>query len=281
MSYQDRKMAQTSSEGLSQIELELLYAKSQTYHCISTHFKDIGALQQIEEMGHDASFALDLLVQIVLHKRTTVATMVGLLRKHFEGETHPAQACADAIYKACKDDLLDYDPLTDKLVVRWNISAEMQARIDQFQYPLPMIEPPQIVTKNKQTGYRTITGSLILKANHHDKDICLDHINRVNQIPLALNANVVAFVKNQWRNLDKQKADETLEEFGKRKRAFEKYDRVSKDVLQALMALGDGFWLTHKYDKRGRTYSQGYHTNYQGNDWNKACIQFAKPEVLA
>jgi DNA-directed RNA polymerase len=46
------------------------------------------------------------------------------------------------------------------------------------------------------------------------------------------------------------------------------------------MAGGNRFWLTHKYDKRGRTYCQGYHVSYQGNDYNKACIEFADGEPL-
>ena len=41
------------------------------------------------------------------------------------------------------------------------------------------------------------------------------------------------------------------------------------------------FYLTHAYDKRGRTYAQGYHVSYQGNDWNKACVQFGRAEALS
>ncbi len=47
-----------------------------------------------------------------------------------------------------------------------------------------------------------------------------------------------------------------------------------------LMMHSNVFHMTHKYDKRGRTYSQGYHVNYQGNPWNKACIEFADKEVV-
>jgi DNA-directed RNA polymerase len=39
--------------------------------------------------------------------------------------------------------------------------------------------------------------------------------------------------------------------------------------------------MTHKYDKRGRTYSQGYHIQPQGSDWNKAVIEFADKEIVA
>lgn len=62
-------------------------------------------------------------------------------------------------------------------------------------------------------------------------------------------------------------------------KAFEKYDRTAKDVLDHVRIHGNEFYLTHRYDTRGRTYSQGYHVNPQGNDWNKAIVEFAKEEV--
>jgi DNA-directed RNA polymerase len=61
---------------------------------------------------------------------------------------------------------------------------------------------------------------------------------------------------------------------------FEKYDRTAKDVITALSIHTDGFYLTHKYDKRGRVYCQGYHINYQGAPWNKATIQLADKELV-
>jgi DNA-directed RNA polymerase len=65
-----------------------------------------------------------------------------------------------------------------------------------------------------------------------------------------------------------------------RRKAFEKYDQSSKDVMHALMGIRDRFWLTHKYDRRGRTYCVGYHINYQGTSWNKAVVEFANKEEL-
>ena len=40
------------------------------------------------------------------------------------------------------------------------------------------------------------------------------------------------------------------------------------------------FWLTHKYDKRGRIYDVGYFINPQGNDYHKASIELAHKEVV-
>ena len=43
---------------------------------------------------------------------------------------------------------------------------------------------------------------------------------------------------------------------------------------------GNHFYLTHRYDKRGRTYAQGYYINPQGNEWNKAVLEFADKEIV-
>ena len=50
---------------------------------------------------------------------------------------------------------------------------------------------------------------------------------------------------------------------------FEKYDRTAKDVIDLLIQEGNEFYLTHRYDKRGRTYSQGY--QIQGVRHDKSC----------
>jgi DNA-directed RNA polymerase len=51
--------------------------------------------------------------------------------------------------------------------------------------------------------------------------------------------------------------------------------------MEHLAVADDRFYLTNKYDKRGRTYSQGYHVNPQGADWNKGVIELADKELIA
>lgn len=267
----------------TQFDLEEMFSKHQLHSCIRQTFLDAGVADVMEQQGIPSTFGIDLLIQMVLHKRTTVPVLTGILKKHFEDNAsidNPAQFCADMILVMVDLDWLDWEDMSQQLIIRIDIPDAVKARMEIFQYPLPMIEKPDPVTNNRQTGYQSIRGSLLLKNNHHDEDICLDHINRSNAIPLALNADVVAFVQNQWKDLSAPKEGESRQDYVKRVTAFEKYDRVSRDVLAALMAQGDRFWLTHKYDKRGRTYSQGYHVNPQGNDWNKACVEFADAELL-
>ena len=264
----------------TQEELESMYSKYQLLSCLRYQFKNSGFDTAGENLGLDPNFTVELLVQMHLHKRVEPSTMIAILRRFFEDEEEPVVACAQALEKAVEHDLLNFDPVANQLIVRFQISTDVQALIDQFQYPLPMVQPPDPVKTNTDTGYLTIRRSVILKDNYHDDDVCLDHINRVNAQALTINASVRAFIQNSWKNLDKPKPMETAEEFQARRKAFEKYDSISKDVIDTLLTLGDTFWLTHAYDKRGRVYARGYHVNYQGNDWNKACIEFAHKEPL-
>lgn len=265
-----------------QRDIEVLFHKNQLHRRIKAEFT---CCQEFDFSAHmiknniNEEFGFDLLVQMVLHKRALLPALVGLLRKHFDGD---CQATAEALLEAAKADLVDLDPVTLQFIVRIDITPDVQEELDRYQYPLPMVVPPLEVRSNTETGYYTHKNSVLLRDNHHEDDVCLDHLNRMNHIPLRLNMDVASTIQNQWRNLDKPKEDEDQHEFDKRKRAFEKYDRTSRDVLLHLgLATGGTFYLTHRYDKRGRSYCQGYHATYQGNDWNKAVIAFANEEVVA
>lgn len=262
----------------TQIEMERMYAKNQLIHRIKKEFLDAGALEGLAEKGIDGAFGLDLLVQMYLHKRTTVEVLVGILWRHFLHHENPFQACADALYEAVEKDLADYQ--MNQFVVKWMISPEVQKEIDQYQYPLPMIVPPNEIKDNKTTGYMTIKGSVILKNNHHEDDVCLEHLNKMNSIKLCINEHTLSMVRNEWKNLDQPKDGEEVKEYLKRVKAFEKYDKTSRDILDGLFMMGNEFYLTHKYDKRGRTYCQGYHVNTMGSPWNKALIEFADKELV-
>jgi len=103
----------------------------------------------------------------------------------------------------------------------------------------------------------------------------------MNSIPLTINQSVVELIDNEWSDLDVRRPKETQADYDKRVKAFKRYDACSKDVITALTQMRDKFWLTHKYDRRGRVYCQGYHVNYQGNPWNKAVVEFADKELLS
>lgn len=258
--------------------LERLFNKNQLVPRIKSEFidsEDFDFIDYFQQKSIPVNFALDLLVQMALHKRASLPTLAGILIHHFDD----AQKTVDMLEKCAEADLVDWSGALRVFVTRFTISADVQEELDRFQYPLPMVIRPRFLSTNKDNGYLTSTGSVILKKNHHDDDVCLDHLNRINEIPFKINFDTAQMIKNQWRNLDKPKVGETKADFQKRKRAFEKYDRTAKDVMHLITEHDNKFYLTHKYDKRGRTYCQGYHVNYQGAAWNKAVIEFHETEV--
>jgi hypothetical protein len=266
--------------------LEKLYSKNQTISRIRSEFLNCEQFdfeKYLEKHGFPIGFGLDLLIQMVLHKRCSPSTMVGILRHHFEEDYGPAnasQVCASYLEQALVAGLMGWDSRNKQFVVHINISEDVQRDLDRFQFPLPMVVPPRLVRENEDTGYFTCKGSILLRKNHHSDDVCLDHINRVNRVRFSIDHVTARMIKNRWRNLDKPKEGESQEEFNKRVKAFDKYDRTSKEVIDKLLAHGNEFYLTHRYDKRGRIYCQGYHVNYQGAPWNKAVIELADREYV-
>lgn len=266
-----------------QVELENLFNKNQLMPRIRQEIEDSGIRAEFEAKGIDPDFGIKLLIQMQLHKRCDLMTLAGALRKHFAkpGVTNPGQATVDEITKCVEHDFVNYDFSCEQFVVVYELSSDVQAEIDMFQYPLPMTVEPKKLESNRDTGYLTYQGSVILKAgNHHDGDTWLAHLDRLNGIKFAFNKEAIATVQNRWRNLDKPKAGETAEDFQKRRKAFEKYDATARDAIRAIDEVTDHFYLTHKYDKRQRTYCQGYHISYQGAPWNKASIEFFDREHI-
>jgi hypothetical protein len=269
---------QISNKDILQATLEDLFDKHQMLPRIRQEMANVKEFMEvIESNGLDKEFALDLLTQMAIHRRCKINVLVGILRGHY-GDT---QKTADEICRCAEADLVDFDPRIGLLVTIAQIGSDLQDEIDKYQYPLPMVVPPEFIKNNTRNGYRIHNhGSVILKDNHHTDDVCLDHINRANKTKLCINYEVMRMIQNKWKNLDKPKEDETVADYQKRVKAFEKYDRASRDVMKLLLSEGNELYLTHRYDKRGRTYCAGYQVNYQGTPWCKATVEFHKKELI-
>jgi hypothetical protein len=269
---------QISNKDILQATLEDLFDKHQMLPRIRKEFANVDAFTEVIKInGIDRDFAIDLLAQMAIHRRCKINVLVGILRDHY----NDTQRTADEICKCAEADLVDFDPRIGLLVTVAQIGSELQDEIDKYQYPLPMVVPPEVIKKNTINGYRIHNhGSVILKNNHHTDDVCLDHLNRANKVKLSINQEVMVMIQNKWRNLDKPKAEETVDDYRKRVKAFEKYDCASRDVMKLLLSEGNELYLTHRYDKRGRTYCAGYQVNYQSTAWCKAVVNFANKELI-
>jgi len=144
--------------------------------------------------------------------------------------------------------------------------------IEKTKYLPPMVTEPNIVSNNFDNAYLTEASPMILgKGAYHENDICLDSISKFNQVPLSLNVELLTSLSERpKRNFtDPEKKEQWLH--------FVKDSYVTyRDLIQ----VGNQLWLTHKVDKRGRTYSQGYHCSTQGNEFRKAIIEFHHKEVI-
>lgn len=155
----------------------------------------------------------------------------------------------------------------------WELTDATVKHIKRSMYLPPMIIPPQPLKHNKSTGYYSLEQeSLILgKGNHHDGDICLESLERFNDIPLALNEKFLKSVDNLMDTTDMSHETEMQ---------YKKFMEDSYFVFAYLIKNGNRWYLTHKPDKRGRTYAQGYHCSTQGNAFRKGAVDLADKEKV-
>lgn len=138
-------------------------------------------------------------------------------------------------------------------------------------YLPPMVVKPRTLKRNYQSAYESFNDSLILgKGNFHDGDICLDVINKKNAVPLCLNQEFLELEETPKRE------PETIDSA----RNFEEFKKQSSSIYKLMIGQGNEFYLTHKVDKRGRLYSQGYHISTQGSSYKKASIDLANKEIV-
>lgn len=223
-------------------------------------------------------FKLDCVVQIYLHKQADVPTMVGL----FSPKWGEPQDVAEMLKEAVEEDLMDFDMDTKKFSLKYEITQDVEDMLARYQFPLPMVVKPKKITNNHMgSGYFDKKGRIVLNGSDvfDEEDVCLDHINRANSVALTLNMNVIASAEGMMI-LPKRKSHEGFEDFRKRQKQAEVFYTTSAEVMQGIMTISDEFYLTHKYDRRGRTYAVGYHINSQGTDYNKAVLELAKKEVI-
>lgn len=202
------------------------------------------------------------------------AQMAG--RLHFSDKVEAITTTAELLAVLCNTDAFDITK-ADKmaslvLVSRIPVSKELVTFIEESQYLPPMVCKPAVLENNYSSGYLTHTDSLILgTGNHHDGDICLDVLNTMNSTALRLDTDFLSTVAEEPTfDLDTQDKYEQWTKFKAQSAAF--YSLLTKQSNE--------LYLTHKVDKRGRIYAQGYHISTQGNAYKKASIELAHQELV-
>lgn len=206
------------------------------------------------------------------------------------------QACAEIIAILCDTNFYNLvKPATySSIYVQCNfvLPDELQQFIARACYLPPLVTKPKTLKDNRSSGYLSVRGeSLILGGghNHHNDPIALDVLNIMNRYELTMNE---WFVKNipeeptHDLNELKDNPNKPLTEIEKaraiaqQKRNWQRHLEQCSYFYNHLLINENKFYITNKYDKRGRIYSQGHHVNPQGTSYKKACVDLYNKEIV-
>lgn len=258
----------------TQENLEIIFSKYQLLPVLRAEF---AAVVEDQPEGDWKKFLIEMLSQIYLHRQADPVTMVGVLSPKFG----TPQEVADMLLLAAEKDYIDFDAERERFSVLFEITDDIVALLDRYQYPLPMVTVPRLVQNNRDTGYETIKNSVVLNGSPYfdDKDMCLDHLNRANSVALSLDFDVIRSPQGKFIT-PKRKQGEDFDDYRKRLRQANVFFDTSLKVMEELTNISDDLWLTHRFDRRGRCYASGYHIHTQGTDYNKAVLQLSRKEIV-
>lgn len=201
-----------------------------------------------------------------------VAKHLGVLTKF-----NAVRTAAELIAVICESDLYDIiaagDSETGSMLIESNfeLSDEVTEHIQRTKYLPPMVCKPNNITKNRDSARLTFSESMILgKVNHHDEPIALDVLNIANSVKFSIDRNMVQIEETSNKVLDTET----------KVKNFELMKESSSKVYGDIIESGNEFYITHKYDMRGRLYSQGYYLHIQGNSYKKSLMNLAKKVVI-
>ena len=138
---------------------------------------------------------------------------------------------------------------------------------------------PQLVEENFDPEQRSmILGS---RLNFHDYDICLDHINKLNQIPMALNWPFLCAYEEEPKEGYIKDTDPAWKTRQKQIMWDIQTNQARHKYIELMSSKGKNkLFPNHKVCTRGRTYQCGYFINAQGSSYKKASLQLYNKEKL-
>ena len=209
----------------------------------------------------------------LLNKTLTIQAITGMIagRIGLEGVVASATTAAEVIAVISKSGLITIDRRGAGKTILVRTQYKINKDIPTLNRHMPLTTRPPIVTKN----YDSDLGSMILggAAKHHEGNICLDHINRMNQIELTLNEPFLCKMEETPSNklkLDTQQKRDQWRDF----------IEGSYDMYIKLARVHKSFFLGHSKDTRGRSYAINYYVSTQGSSFKKAAVQLANKEIV-
>lgn len=191
----------------------------------------------------------------------TYQAMIGYIAGNIKCD-HPldrAKCAAEVIAIAYRCELVVITKTTD---ITFVVTTNHRLAV---QIPVFMRHVPEF--KKAEVDYTPILGGRLKK---HQGDVCLDHIQRMNAIPLVLETRIID---------DLQETPNSEPDTVEKVKAWESFKEASLETYQHVNQK-DHFFLKHNYDTRGRCYCEGYYVTYQGSQYKKAIVQLADKEVV-
>lgn len=254
------------------VQLVQQYLQGQYY---ASKMRRIAQLAQLEI----EPMVLDIFIGVAYCQRPELFTSVSAQlasRLKFSDRTEAITTVAEMLAVLCLTDAFDIEKesvMASLMVVsRIPLPDNLITFIEDSQYLPPMVCLPKELTSNYSSGYLTHSDSLILgTGNHHDGDLCLDVLNTMNRVPLKLALDFLSTVEEE-PTFDLDTSD--------KRQQWDAFKLQSYRFYSLMQQCGNRFYMTHKVDKRGRVYSQGYHINPQGAAFKKSCIELADEELV-
>lgn len=224
---------------------------------------------------------LDVLTSLVLIADDYMPLISVCSAKQIKGMNKVQSATTMGEILHCIDttELILWDKPKGKILVRSNmaLSDDLERRLNIMCVLPPMMVKPRKLIHNRSSGFLTINNdSLILgyKENHHDECISLDVLNTLNSQALCLDLDICYKFEKEFTSdfdIDTDEYKNQKKTYDKAKEQFEFFrDNLADSAI----------FFTHKVDKRGRVYSQGYQMNTQGTSYEKACINLKTKEYV-
>lgn len=271
-----RKAIEDNSETVQKIDegikLVQKYMSGQYYE---SKMKRINQIRQLDLR----TLVLEIYIGVAYVLRPALFTSVSAqiaCRLKFSDRREAITTVAELLAVLCLTDAFDVlkeDKMASLTVVsRIPLPEKVVEFIENSEYLPPMVCEPLELTHNFSSGYLTHNDSLILgSGNHHDGDICLDVLNLMNKVALKLDTEFLSKVEEEptFEITDQEQAEQWM-----------RFKKQSYSFYRLMVECGNRFYLTHKVDKRGRIYAQGYHITTQGTSFKKAMLELANEQVV-
>lgn len=246
--------------------------------CGNYHASKNQRLSQLQQLDLE-QLVMDIFVGIAYFRQEELFTSVSAQmagRLGFDDKRNSILTMAELLAVLCQTDAFDICKASrsSSLVVlsRIPLSDQLVEYVENSLYLPPMVCPPRPLKNNFSSGYLTHNDSLVLgKGNHHDGNLCLDVLNIQNAVALKLSIEFLCSVEEEptYALLTQQQVD-----------GWNTYKANGYKLYSLLAKQGNRFWLTHKVDKRGRIYAQGYHISTQGSSFKKASLELCNEELV-